>query len=138
MTAVANFNIKSGNNQYHGTGYDYILNTALDANSFDNNAFGISKNASPFRQNNFGGDFAGPVFFPKLYNGKNKTFFFFNYEGTRETSESVSQPENPSDGGFPTRQFFESSQSCFHGQSQFGYGNRKRCRRESGDVRNHL
>jgi hypothetical protein len=90
LTAIANFNIKSGDNQYHGTGYDYILNTALDANSFDNNAFGISRNASPFRQNNFGGDFAGPVFFPKLYNGKNKTFFFFNYEGTRETSESVS------------------------------------------------
>ena len=89
LTAVANFNIKSGTNQFHGTGYDYILNTALDANSFDNNAFGISKNASPFRQNNFGGDFAGPVFVPKLYNGKNKTFFFFNYEGTRETSESV-------------------------------------------------
>ena len=89
LTAVANFNIKSGTNQYHGTGYEYLLNDALDANGFDNNALGVPKSDNPFRQNNFGADFGGPVFFPKLYNGKNKTFVFFSYEGTRTTSEGI-------------------------------------------------
>ena len=89
LTAVANFNIKSGTNQYHGTGYDYILNNAFDANSFRNNALGVSKNANPFRQNNFGADFGGPVLIPKLYNGKNKTFVFFSYEGTRTKTEGI-------------------------------------------------
>ncbi len=81
LTAVANFNIKSGTNQFHGTAYDYLVNKALNANSFDNNAFGVGK--SPFNQNSFGVDFGGPVLFPKIYNGKNKTFFFFSYEGDR-------------------------------------------------------
>jgi len=89
LTAVANFNIKSGTNQYHGTGYEYNFNPVFNANSFDNNAFGIPKSANPFKQNNFGTDFGGPVFFPKLYNGKNKTFIFVSYEGTRNTNEPI-------------------------------------------------
>ena len=89
LTAVANFNIKSGTNQFHGTGYEYLFNNALNANSFDNNATGIPKSDSVFKQNNFGGSFGGPVFIPKLYNGKNKTFFFFSYEGTRTESEGI-------------------------------------------------
>ena len=59
LTAVANFNIKSGTNQFHGTAYDYLVNNALNANSFDNNALGVGK--SPFNQNSFGADFGGPV-----------------------------------------------------------------------------
>src|SRR5277367_3069495 len=55
LTAVANFNIKSGTNSYHGTGYEYLFNNALNANSFDNNATGIPKSDSVFKQNNFGG-----------------------------------------------------------------------------------
>lgn len=87
LTAVANFNIKSGTNQFHGTAYDYVTNNVLNANSFDNNAFGMPK--SPFKQNSFGADFGGPVIFPKLYNGKNKTFFFFSYEGARKRNDSA-------------------------------------------------
>ncbi len=82
LTAVANFNIKSGTNQFHGTAYDYVVNNVLNANSFDNNAFGVG--SSPFKQNSFGADFGGPVLIPKVYNGKNKTFFFFSYEGARK------------------------------------------------------
>ena len=82
LTAVANFNIKSGTNQFHGTAYDYLVNNALNANSFDNNALGVGK--SPFNQNSFGADFGGPVLLPKIYNGRNKTFFFFSYEGDRK------------------------------------------------------
>jgi len=86
LTAVANFNIKSGTNQFHGTAYDYLVNNALNANSFDNNAFGVGK--SPFNQNSFGADFGGPILVPKIYNGKNKTFFFFSYEGDRKRNYS--------------------------------------------------
>lgn len=82
LTAVANFNIKSGTNQFHGTAYDYLVNNALNANSFDNNALGAGK--SPFNQNSFGADIGGPLLVPKIYNGKNKTFFFFSYEGDRK------------------------------------------------------
>ena len=82
LTAVANFNIKSGTNQFHGTAYDYVVNNVLNANSFDNNAFGVA--SSPFKQNSFGADFGGPILVPKIYNGKNKTFFFFSYEGDRK------------------------------------------------------
>ena len=81
LTAVANFNIKSGTNQLHGTGYDYLINDALNANGYDNNAFGNKK--APFKQNSFGGTMGGPVMLPKVYNGKDKTFWFFSYEGDR-------------------------------------------------------
>lgn len=89
LTAVANFNIKSGTNAFHGNGYEYLFNNALNANSFDNNATGIPKSNNVFKQNNFGGDIGGPIWIPKLYNGKNKTFFFFSYEGTRTKNENI-------------------------------------------------
>ena len=87
LTAVANFNIKSGTNQFHGTAYDYVKNDALNANGFDNNATDTPK--SPFKANSFGADFGGPMWFPKVYNGKNKTFFFFSYEGDRKRDDST-------------------------------------------------
>ncbi len=87
LTAVANFNIKSGTNQFHGTAYDYVVNNALNANSFENNALGMA--SSPFKQNSFGTDFGGPLWVPKVYNGKNKTFFFFSYEGARKRNYST-------------------------------------------------
>jgi hypothetical protein len=88
LTAVANFNIKSGGNQVHGTAFDYIVNEAFNANGFDNNALGITKK-SPYKQNSFGATFGGPIFIPKVYNGKNKTFFFFSYEGARRRTGAV-------------------------------------------------
>jgi len=87
LTAVANFNIKSGTNLFHGTAYDYVVNNALNANSFENNALGIA--SSPFKQNSFGADFGGPLWVPRIYNGKNKTFFFFSYEGARKRNDST-------------------------------------------------
>jgi len=88
LTAVANFNIKSGTNEFHGTGYDYIENTVLNANGYDNNAFGNAK--SPFKQNSFGGAVGGPLWIPKIYNGKNKSFLFFSYEGDRRRTGTIS------------------------------------------------
>ena len=81
LTAVANFNVKSGTNQLHGTAYDYFMNNDLNANQFENNADGLGP--GPFKQNSFGTAVGGPLLLPKVYNGKNRSFWFFSYEGDR-------------------------------------------------------
>ncbi|HZT39899.1 MAG TPA: carboxypeptidase regulatory-like domain-containing protein [Bryobacteraceae bacterium] len=83
QTSVANFAIKSGTNSVHGSAFTYVQNDALRANSAANNALGIPRSASPYKLLNYGGSLGGPVYLPKIYNGKNRTFFFFNYEATR-------------------------------------------------------
>ena len=88
LTAVANFNVKSGTNQLHGTGYEYFMNNDINANQFENNADGLGQ--GPFKSNNFGTAVGGPLLIPKIYNGKNKSFFFFSYEGTRVRQGLVS------------------------------------------------
>ena len=88
LTAVANFNVKSGTNQLHGTGYEYFMNNDLNANQFENNADGLGQ--GPFKSNNFGTAVGGPLLIPKVYNGKNKSFWFFSYEGTRVRQGLVS------------------------------------------------
>ena len=80
---VVNFTIKSGSNGYHGEAYDLLRNTSLNANSFINNSNKLPRNID--RENDFGFNVGGPVWIPKVYNGKNRTFFFFNYEGYRFT-----------------------------------------------------
>jgi len=70
---------KSGTNMYHGAAYGYYRNEDLDANNYFNNL--LAKPRSEDRYNLFGADLGGPVRIPKLYNGRNKTFFFINYEG---------------------------------------------------------
>ena len=78
---IMNFVSKSGTNGFHGTAYDFIRNNAFDANNFFNNRSGI---AIPiYKQHDFGASIGGPVLIPKLYNGKNKTFFFASYEAFR-------------------------------------------------------
>ncbi|HEY3453574.1 MAG TPA: TonB-dependent receptor [Bryobacteraceae bacterium] len=72
---------KSGTNSFHGSAFDYLRNSALDANGFFSNRSGIP--LASFKRNQFGGSFGGPVILPKLYNGRNKTFFFVDYEGLR-------------------------------------------------------
>jgi hypothetical protein len=81
QTAVANFALKTGTNRFHGTAYYYTQNDALRANSFNFNAIGRARN--PFKLSNYGGSLGGPITIPKVYSGKNKTFFHFNYETTR-------------------------------------------------------
>lgn len=75
------FVTRSGTNQWHGTAFDYLRNNVFDANDWFNNYFQKGKPAE--RQNDFGGTVGGPVDIPHLYNGKDKTFFFFSYEGLR-------------------------------------------------------
>jgi hypothetical protein len=81
---------RSGTNLPHGSAYDYLRNSALDATNYFANANGLSKPAE--RQNDFGVTFGGPVFVPKLYNGRNRTFFFFSYEGLRVRQPAVTSP----------------------------------------------
>ena len=78
---IVSLTVKSGTNELHGSAYDFFRNNALDANSWVNNLTGQPRNVDT--QNDFGGTIGGPVFIPKVYNGKNKTFFFFAYEGFR-------------------------------------------------------
>jgi hypothetical protein len=74
----------SGTDQYHGGVYEYFRNEDLNANNYFNNLLG--KPRSQDRYNLFGGKLGGPVSIPKLYNGKERTFFFFNYEGLRQST----------------------------------------------------
>ncbi len=75
------FTTRSGTNGWHGSAYNYFRNDALDANNWFSNATATPKPAT--RQNNFGATLGGPVRIPKVYNGKDRTFFFFSYEGLR-------------------------------------------------------
>ncbi|MBL8223347.1 MAG: TonB-dependent receptor, partial [Bryobacterales bacterium] len=68
---------KSGTNQLHGTLYEFFRNDKLDSR----NTFAATR--APFRYNQYGGSAGAPVVLPKIYNGKNRTFWFFNYEGYR-------------------------------------------------------
>jgi hypothetical protein len=78
---IVSLTLKSGTNQVHGSVYDYFRNAGLDANSWVNNLTGSKRSVDT--QNDFGATFGGPVWIPKIYHGKNKTFFFFAYEGFR-------------------------------------------------------
>ena len=71
-----------GTNQYHGEAYWYQRTSFLNANSWFNNQSGTP---TPFQlQNRLGATLGGPVWIPKLYHGKNRTFFFFSYQAYRE------------------------------------------------------
>jgi trimeric autotransporter adhesin len=70
--------MKSGTNQYHGSLYGHLRRTDWDANAFFSNAAGIPITNQP--NTTWGASFGGPVSIPKLYNGKNKTFFFLAIE----------------------------------------------------------
>jgi len=80
-----NVTMKSGTNQFHGTGYEYFVNEALNAGvPFTNDGRGDLLRPRA-RRNDFGFTLGGPVVLPKLYNGHDKAFFFFSFEQFRET-----------------------------------------------------
>jgi len=81
QTSVANFAIKSGTNQIHGSAFTYFQNDALNANSFSNNASGRVR--PPFKLFNWGYGLGGPVYIPKVYDGRNKSFWFTDFEQDR-------------------------------------------------------
>ena len=78
--AVLSYTMRSGTNQFHGSMYDYLANEAF------NSAGAYSHTKPAFRRNDFGGTAGGPVWIPKVYKGKDKTFFFFSYESLPTTT----------------------------------------------------
>ncbi|MGA7634612.1 MAG: TonB-dependent receptor, partial [Terriglobales bacterium] len=103
------FSTKAGTNRFHGEAYEIFRNTALDANNWGND-YELSQNppnpaafATPLdRQNDYGGTFGGPVVIPHLYNGRDKSFFFFSWEQYRQTTGGVTTstvPTNAELGG---------------------------------------
>src|SRR5579864_4919424 len=77
--AVLNVTIKNGTNDLHGSVFEFLRNSKLDAKNFFDPPTGPTP---PFKQNQFGASAGGPVLLPG-YNGKNRTFFFVDYQGTR-------------------------------------------------------
>lgn len=75
--SVLNLVYKSGGNDFHGSAYEFLRNSVLDANNFYNNQRGIP--LASFKRNQFGGTFSGPI-------RKDKTFFLVSYEGLRQRS----------------------------------------------------
>jgi hypothetical protein len=78
---VINIVTKSGTNDFHGTAVEYFRNNALDARNYFNP---VGQTQAPFHNNQFGGSIGGPII-------RNRTFFFFDYEGQRESVGTVSQ-----------------------------------------------
>lgn len=74
--------IKSGTNALHGAEYDFFRNSALDADLFFSR--GNNQKLAAFSANTFGTSLGGPIYLPKIYDGRNRSFFYANYEGVRE------------------------------------------------------
>ncbi len=84
--AVVDVVTKSGGNKVHGSLFEYLRNSAMDARNFFNP---VGTAFPTFRLNQYGGSLGGPVVLPKIYNGKNKTFFFVDFEGYRRDSQQL-------------------------------------------------
>jgi hypothetical protein len=87
-----NYTMKSGTNQLHGSGYDYFVNEAFNSGLPFTDAATVSASKAgqhirnPLRQNDYGVTLGGPVVIPKLYNGHDRTFFFFSFEQFRQNN----------------------------------------------------
>ena len=100
------FVTKNGTNQYHGTGFDLNRNAVYDANRWFENGrlLGCAGNAACIKlykrgadtQNDYGGTLGGPVTIPHIYNGGDRTFFFFTWEQFRQTLGGLAQSTVPS------------------------------------------
>jgi hypothetical protein len=88
---VINAVTRSGTNQFHGSAYEYFRNNYLDARNF------FSLTPQELRQNQFGFTAAGPVWIPKLYHGKNKTFFFWSEDWRKRSNASTALTATPTD-----------------------------------------
>jgi hypothetical protein len=90
---VINLSTKSGSNGLHGEAYEYLRNKVLNANDFFNKASELQRGKKneppPFTQNQFGANAGGPLVIPHLYDGRDKTFWFFSWEGFRLRTGTV-------------------------------------------------
>jgi hypothetical protein len=87
--AQVNMVTKAGTNQLHGSLYEYLRNSKLDARNF------FEPEVPPFHRNQYGASLGGPIVFPHIYDGHDKTFFFLNYEGLRDDHSFFSRSHVP-------------------------------------------
>jgi hypothetical protein len=81
-SGIINLIYKSGTNSLHGSLFEFLRNSDLDANNYFSNLNGVA--LPNFKRNQFGASAGGPVALPRVYNGRNRTFFFVAYEGLRQ------------------------------------------------------
>jgi hypothetical protein len=97
-----NVSTKPGTNAFHGTAFDFLRNDKLDAQAYD--FLGTHPRKPAFRQNQYGGTLSGPIWIPKLFNGKNRLFFMSNYEGFKSRTTNYNSatvlPQRMRDGDF--------------------------------------
>lgn len=106
-TAVSNYGIKSGTDHLHGSIYEFFQNEDLNANTFAAKQLGQAR--AKQRLNNFGGTVGGPIFIPKIYDGRNKSFFFISDEKTKITNFTIS----PTPLTMPTQAMLSGDFSAF-------------------------
>src|SRR5712692_5567037 len=93
---VINVATRSGTNSLHFTLFEFLRNSQLDANTWSNNRNGAAR--TTLQRNEFGGTMGGPVLIPKLYNGRNRTFFFFSEQSVRSLNGASTTSTGPTDG----------------------------------------
>jgi hypothetical protein len=103
------FETKSGTNQLHGNLFEFLRNNALDARGF------FAQRTPVLKQHDFGGTVGGPVYMPKIYDGRNKTFFFVSYQGFRNRAGN-----NPQFLTIPLPEMYEGD---FRGWTRVAGGN---------------
>ncbi len=100
---------RSGSNALHGSVFEFLRNAALDArNFFDRRSFAQPGRIPPFQRNEFGFTNGGPVSIPKLYDGRNRTFYFVEYQGFRQvlgTTQVLPVPTAAERSGLDTTAF---------------------------------
>lgn len=112
-SGIESFAIKSGTNSFHGTAYAIVKNRAFDANTWFNDGYrptqcaGVAEIDCPDKKAqdskyDFGGTFGGPVWIPKLYNGKDRSFFFFAWEKYQLHLGTITQSTVPTNSGGTT------------------------------------
>ena len=83
--------LKSGSNQVHGTLFEFVRNDMFDARNF------FAQDKNKLRRNQFGAVVSGPVWLPKIYNGRDRTFFLFNWESMRDSMGNTKLSRVPTD-----------------------------------------
>ena len=106
--------LKSGTNYFHGSAYGFLANEDLDANTWENNYFGGPKNGYPRpldRYHDWGVTAGGPIYLPKIYDGRNRTFIFGSYEKYSQKFFAFTQDANTT----PTTAFLNGDFSALLG-----------------------
>jgi len=101
QAGIFNFVMKSGQNQIHGSAYGALRNEALNANSWVNNFRGVKR--AQDRKQNWAASFGGPVYLPKIYDGRDRSFFYVTYERYRERTGGFAAPNRT----LPLPEFYE-------------------------------